>query len=556
MTLEPITAWARGLQRRASDTRWSGWLAELPAPLLLPAAAVGLNRAVVGRLDLADHPGPGGAGMLSTVVGRGDWDGLVLDFVSALLGRGWSVEEAGRAPSQLGLALAVLGAVFAGRALAGRAGGWAAGACVGAMGLLQLLGLFVGYDMPGLGLASLGLGLALLGARVGLPGLPAVAAGVMLVCLGGAVKETSLPLLASLAAVPLVSKTWAARAGSLAAVAGGFVLGSTWLLEGAGLPWVDEPSRQLHRAVEMPEASLESLGAGLQVVLDAFPEPSADVLLWQLVPLAVVAALVPGGRQLARIGLALAALAGLAAGGVGAGIAAQPRHFLPALLPLFVLAGVGVAVLGSWLARPVQQPVWVLLLLLPFSAGVLLDAQDLLHSYGLARIERGAAPPRLPAPRDGYSGRYGWFVTEGMMDGTDTPGGPALLALAEQLDRRLATVFLRDGRQEHIRVVSFEAGHGQGQIYEPEACCRSGATAGCARELVALIEGSSGALLLPSSRGRGRRLDRSWTWSRELLWAGDFEEDDSGWWVVLQGSGQDALPDCRGRDWVRLDGGG
>ncbi|MCK6505028.1 hypothetical protein L6R53_16790 [Myxococcota bacterium] len=489
---------------------------------------------LAGRLDQRDLPGPASGQLLTRVSLVPDTDlpppadALLIAWDRAS-GLGTLADM--RLLMVLAAVAAVLGAMLAGRALAGpgsagRFGAVGAGLAAATFSQLVLHSTWICYDTLALGLGWLGLGLSAWAADRGWRGLPVAALGMVAVGLSPLFKETTEPLRALLFFVPLVAWRDPLRALVLLCMAAPMA----WY----GPAWLES---QVHLASGRggqqiaPSASWEAAREGLAMVwrlLRPSDRPQLSFVL-PLSGLAALGALLPGRRWLAR--LAAAALC-LAAVGITAALLPQGwlrlRYLTAALFPIVVLAGLLAGRL-AWLLRRLGPLSWAPPVALAGALAV--DAVDALHEEVRLRVAwTRVEPADLPRP-----GRSPWRLNDHAVGTSWTHlavgGGAQLWALMEGQQRPVATPTLMDERGSQVRAVAALRGLSSIDL-DARRCCGAGpgapggggapggqagpGDAACARQVVTALDAAGVDLVLPHLREGDWRVPGLETWVGDL----------------------------------------
>lgn len=481
-------------------------LIQVFAPLLGPALLAFLGTSLVlGRLDLSDLPGPASGQLISSIALMDE--GRPMNPVSSALAA-WVDLSPLPLLADLRLLLgplvslgATLGASLAGMALAGggalgRRAAWACGLAMACCSALVEASTWIALEPLAIGLAVLGLGVAMAACSANARWLPLVVPGVAAVLLAGELREVGLPFRALLPVLPLLAWRRPLRALLLAlGVVLSLSLGPEWVAVWAG---GDEGgSRHTHS----PPLSLRAAGVGLGELFGMLYQPLAGrcSLYLPLTALALPAALWPGPRWLARLGFAvLGALAtGLTVEALDPGWL-RLRYLAVTTTGLVLLSGLTAAGLSAWMGR---RP-WLALLPSLALAGLLaIDSLDALWTSARERTPfTGISLPRLPEPR-GLR-----FVLNGRAMGTS----PHALAVDRAVDlwqvaastgRPVAATILQDERGAQVVAVAALMGS-PSLLLRAEQCCTSAQSSEeCAGELLDDLDSAGMDLILPRPAG-------------------------------------------------------
>ncbi len=520
-------------RRHLPEGRLFVWLA-LPIVLL---AAAGLRALVLETVDLRDLPGPGGVQFLFLAIDPHQhdlplpaailrtfaaWTGLHPVAASRLLTVGSSVA-------------AVLGAMLAAGALGGKRAALLAGAIAAFWSQHLYQAILLGMDAPAAGLSWLGLGLAWVGARLRWPGLPLTALGAAMVLVAATLKPVALPSAALLLVLPaLHGRDWKqALASCGAAVLGG--LGGFWLMLGA---------TTAAPAVQASAVGPGDLVSGFTRLLE-LRQATPDGALTELLVLALVCALLPGKRWVARLLLMAATIAILALSAASLGDWLRVRYLVPSCLGVAVLGGWGLARLFELLPR-FRWLGWV-----PPAAIVallLLDTLAFFHAWSDLRTPWvGTAACTLPRPPAAWARRYQRLTFDGS---TSTAGALDLMGMVfEGPPEGIAVVKLQDGREAHAQAAAALAGV-PAVLLDPQRCCDDGEHSTiCAQRLLRELN-DAGALvvLLPQGADPARIPRDSWDLTNQLRYqaARDYALQPRGdWWASFAGQASGGVLPCR-----------
>jgi len=513
-------------------------VAPYAAPVVVAVGALWVRLVVRGALSLDDLPGPGGVKVLAALgvgnTGR-DWTTWVVASALPLVGQ--DILQAAIFVMVMASVAAVVGAMLAGQALAGRPAALAAG-CVAAMWSQAIHpAVVIGADGVAMGAGWLGVGLVWWGvsrtAR-----LPAVIPGVALLHFALLVKVTAAPAVALVAVAPLVART-PVRA-ILGAGVAALVL-STATLGGPGATSV---------SATWPRGAADTL-------LAAHPEGYVFGILGTL---ALVGASLPGRRWLARVALIAAVTLTLDIAAQSGGLKARPRHLATGALGVVVLAGWAVGVVPAFITRLLAArgpKAWRLgarvLAVVPALLFMGFLAQDTLgffHGWSAVRsswLTRSACD--LPRPDPAWSRLYDRLSTHTFTDHSD-PGADVLVELARTAPAGgSATVVLRDNREFHL-LAGAALGGRPATVLDPGKCCRGDADAACAKSVVAALDRAGALVVLPTDVGLQRtpRVNHPHDRFLGLLLRELHDlESRSKWWRVWQGSGSGGALPCTRR---------
>lgn len=520
------------------------------AALLLAAVAGGLfvRRHVAGGLDLRDMPGPGGVKIIAALTEGNHQRDRATELIAWVLPWFADAEAASRAVCMAGGVLAVLGATLAARGAGGRAAAVATAALAATWSQAIYVSLLIGADAIAMGIAWLGAGLALVGARLGWAGLVVVPVGLGLATLAIPVKVSAMPAVAVVAAAPFLVQHRRWRVG--------LALGAALLASGLAARGVLLPTDAAHVG-EVPTPSVAMIQAGwdrLRGLPLAHPE---GLVLVQLAGVAAVGALLPGHGWAGRVVLGLVGFSALGFSAEAVGDKLRPRFLTAAALPLLVLAGcaVGVAVdlvrtaVRRWVPRLHSASVALAALGLLVVIPVWQDSLGFHGAWARYRMEQlGTRPATLPAASPTWQHHYrklGGLVfvdtsDQGALDlvrlGKESPAGGA------------ATVPLRDAREFHLRAGAGLAGR-PATILEARRCCVPGeSTAACAGRVVRELDQAGARLLVPVQVDRTLRVPRPHQefW-RALEGAGTAAgglEPAGRWWQVREPTGAGGALPC------------
>jgi hypothetical protein len=504
-------------------------------PFTILAGATATRLWVRGALSLADLPGPGGVKVLAALgVGHTGRDWTTWLVASALPLFSDAPLPAAVFVMVASSVAAVLGAILAGQAIGGRPAGLAAG-CIAALWSQAIHpAVVIGADGVAMGASWLGLGLVWWGSR-SLARLPAVLVGAGLLSFSLLVKVTAAPVVVLAALVPLTS-------GSVPLAIAATLLAGV-MLSGASLggPGATDV------AVHWPRGAAADL-------LAAHPERFVFGVLGQL---ALVGALVPGRRWLARLALFAVLTVTLDVAAESGGLKARPRHLATGALGLVVLSGWALGVVPTVLSRllllrlprPVR-PATTALAAVPvllFMGFLAQDSLGFFHGWASVRSHYlRESSCQLPRPDPSWSRLYNGLSTHVFTDHSD-PGADVLVEFGETAPPGgVATVVLRDNREFHL-LAGAAIGHHRATILDPGKCCRGTVDAACAKQVVRALDRAGALVVLPTDVGLQRTPRVNHPHDRFLsllLHELDGVEERTRWWRVWQGTGSGGSLPC------------
>lgn len=480
------------------------------APVFGPGLLALVGTSLIhGRIDLSDLPGPASGQLISSLalVDPGQPTSALVRMLVAWIDL-CPLPLLGDLRLLLGPMVsmaAAMGAALAGHALAGggslgRRAAWTCGLAMSCGAPLVESSTWIALEPLSIGLALLGLGIAMSASSGPTRWLPLVLPGVAAVLLAGEVREVGLPFRALLAVLPLLAWRRPLRAAMLILLVG-------WaLVEGPGLVsgWAGEArggGRHTHEAVVTLSAARQGLGELLGLL--APPVGGRVSVFLPLAVLALPAALLPGPRWAARLGFASLTLlaTGMTVEALDPGWL-RLRYLAEGTTGLVMLSGLSAAGLGHLLARRG----WAALL--PSGALIALLATDSLDALWQSARERapytGISLPRLPDP-----GRLPIFLN-GRAMGTS----PHALSVDRAVDLwevatpgggPIAATPLQDERGAQIVAVAALMGS-PAFLLRPERCCAPGqGIEACANGLLTELDEAGVDLLLPRGNARDWR---------------------------------------------------
>lgn len=491
------------------------------------------------QVDLRDHPGPAGVGMMLDTLHFGPEHTPLIRLTRVVTEMaGGNVIAAGRWMSRLGYLAWVGGATLAGLALAGPLPGIGAGLLAATWALSLHLGLLFGPDGVALGFTCLGVGISWVAAtRGGGWDIFPLLLGVLLAIGATQLKVISLPILPLFAFTPLLVSGGLVRRGIMAMVVGltlvwGYYeilaphIAATRATTGGAMPFVWEPAHGwdlLERKARLLPLGHFYLLAGLAFVGALWPGRT-----FKLRMLVMVAGLFLVGQTATQLEGVL-----------------RPRYVISASLPLLVVAGLWGGMVAGQMRR--WPGVWLLpLLLLPTMA--LLDSLAYTHVWSEARhLYHGSLPDTLPPLPRWLVGQYrpephvidvNELAVAGMveMDG--------MVAHSPQMG--VASLPLQDSRHNHFLLAAniYRRPH---QLLEYQRCCPSNmAPRACAKQVLGTIEREGWQLILPRLGTNDIRLPLDQVpWHTALVEEAHdigLEEKVTPWWHMFSGSGSSVGP--------------
>ncbi len=504
--------------------------------------ALALRLWIRAGLDLRDLPGPASAQIIAqTAAGElhKGWTQLAIGRLAPYLGG--DIAAAALNVSLTASTAAVLGAMLAGWALAGRWAALGTGLVAGTWSIGVLLSLIIGPDPLALGMSWLALGLVWAGARTAPLGVPIAWGGAALLMFAAVIKESALPVLGLVALAPLLVR---ARLGV-------FLLSAPALWGGMMWFWRRFATARIHRTDLQPSLEPAALVDGWMRIAELPHRAMAEGVLEQLVPAALVLALIPGPRPRRRLLVALASVALLLLTADALDEVTRPRYQVSASAGVIITVGTGLGLIMRALTRlplprVVRRLAWLPALALP--ALLLLDTLAFANAWGTRRAEiTGADLPSLPAAPANWAWRYRRMTDIPHRDLT-IYGGVDLVELVNAHPGGVAVPRLRDDRQSHLVAAAALAGNPH-VVLDAGICCRAFPMR-CADSVVAALDAAGVLIALPSDVKGIRRVNKSDDqWLSFLVQAaqraGDLTEQGR-WWRVREATGSGGALPCQG----------
>ena len=486
------------------------------------------------QVDLRDHPGPAGVGMMVQAFQLSPEQDMLERLTRLFVWlTGGNMIGAARWMSRVGYLAWVAGASLAGLALGGTLPGIAAGLLSATWALVVHLGLLFGPDASALGYTSLGVGITWLAASRGtyVSLLPAIL-GAVLAIWATQLKVISLPMFALFVVAPLlVPRGNILRLLMLIGVGGTLLAGYTEVLApqitatqattGGNLRFMFEPAEGwrllLSRAKLLPLGHF-SLLAGLAFLGGLWPGRSFKLRL-----------------SIVVVGLFLVGQTATQLAGV-----LRPRYVIGSSFPLLVVAGMWGGLIAQQLRR--LPGVWLApVVILPLAGWF--DTLAYTHTWSEARrLAQGSRADTLPAPPSFFSQPYESRVSAVDVHEISEAGMVEMDGLIAHSPRTgVAGMALQDSRENHFLLAAelYQRPH---ELVAPQRCCDEGQDLKeCVRGVVQTVQDDGWFLILPRYFPGDVRLPLDQvTWGALLVEEArrqGLSEMVTPWWRLFTGSG-------------------